>query len=61
MGRIGSVFHWSNTMYSMKVLYLKVLENVRIAKTVVLKEGVNVDVSSDYRIVGIELLLPSLA
>jgi len=40
-----------------KALYVKALKDVRIAKTIVVKEGVNLDLSEDDKIIGLELLL----
>lgn len=40
-----------------KALYVRLLKDKRIAKTIVVKEGVNLDVSEDNKIIGLELLL----
>lgn len=39
-----------------KALYIKALKDTRIAKTIPLREGINLDVSEDNRLVGLELL-----
>jgi uncharacterized protein YuzE len=40
-----------------KAMYVRMLKDVRIAKSFVIKEGVNLDISEDDKLIGIELLL----